>query len=146
MTNIVYSGEKSKKASGHLNGSLLDAKKNESIDPDCDILSFVIDNKGSSLPLSIENYINTVVKERDNKGLGYIYAIFLDGKGMRGAANRLNTVLEHAGCILSYYNSIDNIQSALKDIDKEEFNLSSNGLIYRLIKRRVKAYDDTEEA
>ena len=146
MLSIVYSGDEAKKiSSAFKDAQLVDARKCEEINGESDVLGFIIPLSGSSLPLSIENYINTIIRNRENRNLGYIFAIFLPGE-QKGtwAANRLSSLLSDSGCILSYYAYYDEEKKneILRDVESEKFRIAGNGLFYRLFRKNMMPYED----
>ncbi len=143
MTSIIYSSERAKEIAGMLeHDETVNAKDMQDIDPDTDVLGFIVENNGSALPLSIEKYIEDAVSGRDNQNIGYIFAIFLSPS--KWAANRMQALLADSGCVLSYHAAIgeESIESIKEDIRGEEFRIPGNGILYRLFRKKLKAYRD----
>ncbi len=147
MKSILYSGERAKEVAHSLFPSfeMIDAKSNEDFSEDSDVLGIIISNKGSALPRSIESYIERILAHRDNKTLGYIFAIFLENrKHSAWAPDRLNSLLSDSGCVLSYYAFYERKKEheIEDDVENERFKISKNGFLYRIIKNRLTPYED----
>ena len=147
MRCIIYSGEGAEEKAKALfpDDKLIDSKENIALPEECDVIGFVVVLSSGALPLSLINFINEVIAERDNRSLGYIFALFSSAeKGKTWAEETLSSILSKVGCVLSYYSYLGNgnSQEVIDEVNREEYKISGNGLFYRLFKRKIKTYND----
>lgn len=145
--NIIFAGRNAEKTAETLfpEAMIIDAKCHREIDADCDVIGFVITLASGALPISIVKYIDSIIKERDNRNVGYIFAVFINLENTRSwAPDWLSSLLAKRGCILSYYAFFKDEEKDRmgEEIKKEEYRLSGNGLFCRLFKRKIQTYND----
>lgn len=140
---------------------LYEMRSTEDIPEDTEVLGLVFPTYGFNLPIIVDSFIRDVIATRDNTNLKYIFAIITNGGLPLFVKNHLSRALADAGCVLSYVRTIrmpdcylplkkkapdmverdeavrkarEKMAIYSKEIEKEEFHLAGNGLLYRIFR------------
>ena len=144
---IVYDGEKAKEIAESLfpSDSKIDARNSEGIDQETDVLGCLIPTRKGSIPEMMVRYIENTLRERDNTGLGYIFAIIIpEGKKGLWTEVRISMLLASSGCVLSYWSEYDEKkkEEILTDIAEEKFKIAGHGPVFRIFGRKISTYQE----
>ncbi len=135
---------------------------NESLPDDMDRLGIIFPVYCGGIPHAVLRFIEEVLSDRDNSGLGYIFAIVTNGGLPLNALSDLDRTLQDNGLALSYGKAVrmpdaylplqkkavskekaeeiarkaeEKLKAIAEDTDSEKIEIPGKGFLYRTVRR-----------